>query len=106
MSKSEDGSIFEAHVSRLLIIDTTARSGAHWDNGDLFDKEWIIECKVKNTFKNFRPVAKEVKKLIAQADKHMKEWAYVQRCQAGDFVMISLDQFAAMLSRLREHEDP
>lgn len=87
------GDKFEEYVSNLLGIRTTAKSGGHWDNADLANKHVLIECKVKHV-PFFKPVKKEIQKVMNQAVKHGKEWAYIQRTDGGDFVVCSLDFFA------------
>jgi hypothetical protein len=88
----EKGDDLEERVSRDLAINKTTNSGAKWDNGDLTNKNVIIECKVKD-----KPIltgcGPEIKKLIVQAKKHSKEWFYIQQNQAGTFVVMDYNMF-------------
>lgn len=92
----EKGDFFEEKIANLLGIKRTAKSGAHWDNGDLACKGLIIEAKVKDTESWFRANKAEITKVIKQAEKHGVDWAYIQHNKAGDFVLLSLDTFVEM----------
>lgn len=98
MSNSDKGYEFEKYVAKLLNRSFTARSGAHWDDGDIKDKDFIIECKYK-TQPNLTFPKGEREKLQTQAKKYIKDWIYIQRNNSGDQVVMSLDTFATLLHR-------
>ncbi len=92
MNKRQKGDEFEKQLSRLFSIRLTAKSGAHWDNADLATETVLIEAKVKDV-PFFKPSKREVEKVIAQANKHGKDWVYIQKTNGGTFVLCSLDFF-------------
>lgn len=92
----EKGDKLEDLVSTSLNINKTTNSGAKWDNADLTNTKLIVECKVKGK-ENFQPCGNELKKLIAQAKKHGKEWVYVQENLSGRFVVIDWNYFLELI---------
>ena len=58
----------EQEVKKLLGAKGTPNSGAMFNDADLSDDKFIIECKVKNTRKTFSVPAKEITKLKKQAN--------------------------------------
>lgn len=101
----EIGDRFETEVANLLNLKKTAKSGAHWDNGDLYTtigplKDFVIECKFKN-IRWLQPNRLEIIKLQQQAIKAgHKDWLYIQKNQAGTFVVLSIDAFSELLNSL------
>lgn len=99
----DKGDRFEKEVANKLNLETTAKSGGHWDDADLYAYNkshplslFIIECKYKEV-DWLRPVKSEIKKVMKQAEKINKDWMYVQGNNAGDFVVMSLDALAELL---------
>lgn len=92
----EKGDLLEDRVANDLGIKKTTNSGAKWDNADLSNRKLIIECKVKDK-EGFQGCKGEIKKLIAQAAKHSKEWAYIQQNKSGTFVVIDYNYFLELL---------
>ena len=74
------------------LLGTLRKSGAHWDNADLSTHTLLIEAKVRHE-PFFKPSKKELEKLIAQASKHCKDWAYIQKTDGGTFVVCDLEFF-------------
>lgn len=95
----EKGDKLEERVAIDLGINKTTNSGAKWDNADLTNREYIIECKVKGA-DTFKPCGTELKKLIAQAVKHNKEWIYIQSCNNQTYVVIDYDYFLEMWQKI------
>jgi hypothetical protein len=91
----EKGDMLEDRISHDLNINKTTNSGAKWDNGDLSNKRYIIECKVKNK-EGFQPCKGEINKLISQADKHSKDWFYIQQTLDKTFVVMDYDVFITL----------
>lgn len=92
INKREIGDNFEEQVAYDLGIRKTNGSGAKFDNGDLADKGTIVECKVKGK-PGFQACGSEVKKVIAQAQKHSKEWLYIQKTPTGNYVVLDYNHF-------------
>jgi hypothetical protein len=92
MNKREIGDEFEEQVAYDLGIRKTNGSGAKFDNGDLADRKTIIECKVKGK-PGFQACGLEVKKVIAQAQKHGKEWLYIQKTATSSYVVLDYNYF-------------
>lgn len=90
------GDELEKKVSQDLNINKTTNSGAKWDNADLTNKKYIIECKVKSK-DGFQPCKAEIKKLKAQALKHSKEWIYVQKTNTGMYAVLDYNFFLELL---------
>lgn len=88
----EKGDKLETRIANLMNIWKTNNSGAKFDNADLANRKIIIECKYKD-IPWFRPEKKEVKKLIQQSKKNMKDWIYIQENRAGTFVLLDLETF-------------
>lgn len=86
------GDEFEEEVANKLGLRTNAKSGGHWDNADLSSKNVLIECKVKSV-PFLRSNKAEIQKVINQANKHYKDWVYIQKTDGGTFVVCSLDFF-------------
>ena len=97
----EAGDEFEDYISYLLNIKKTTNSGAKYDNGDLSNKDLIIECKVKSK-DGFQPCGKEIQKVINQANKHFKEWLYIQKTNKETYVVLSLDHYLTLISDKNE----
>lgn len=91
----ELGDEFEDQVAYDLGIRKTNMSGAKFDNGDLSNKEVIIECKVKNK-PHFQACGPEIKKVMEQAKKHFKEWLYIQKTADKSFVVLDYDYFLTL----------
>lgn len=98
----KDGRKFEDKLAKDLELKKTARSGAHWDNGDLSDSHVIIEAKSK-TSPYFKPVKSEIKKVQDQATKHGKDWAYIQETDGGTFVVTDYQFFLEMWQMWRKY---
>tara|TARA_R110002074_G_scaffold402324_1_gene607120 strand:- start:178662 stop:178979 length:318 start_codon:yes stop_codon:yes gene_type:complete len=92
MNKREIGDDFEEQVAYDLGMQKTNMSGAKFDNGDLVNKETIVECKVKGK-PGFQACGSEVKKVIAQAKKHSKEWLYIQQSTTDSYVVLDYNYF-------------
>lgn len=91
------GDEFEDMIGNILgNINKTTNSGAKYNNGDFSNHDYIIEAKVKSTFKKFKVVDKELDKLQNQANIRLKDWIYIQRTQAGDQVLMDLGTFAKL----------
>lgn len=75
----------------------TANSGARMNDGDLVNRDWILECKVKNS--TISCVSeKEYSKLLKQAENLGKDWAFVLENKFGhDVVLLSWDSFQCLL---------
>ena len=101
MNKREIGDKFEEQVAYDLGVKKTNASGAKFDNGDLTDKETIIECKVKGK-PGFQACGSEVKKVIAQAQKHNKEWLYIQQTAAGTYVVLDYNYFLQLWTNSKD----
>ena len=97
----EKGDQLEARVANDLGINKTTNSGAKWDNADLTNRELIIECKVKDK-EGFQGCKPEIKKLMAQALKHSKEWVYIQQNKSGTFVVIDYNYFLELIDNEKE----
>lgn len=95
------GDKLEEIVSSDLGINKTNNSGAKWDNADLTNRELIIECKVKDK-EGFQGCKSEIKKLMLQADKHSKEWVYIQQNKSGIFVVIDYDYFLQLVTKEKD----
>lgn len=98
----EKGDQLEARVANDLGINKTTNSGAKWDNADLTNRELIIECKVKDK-EGFQGCKSEIKKLIAQAAKHSKEWVYIQQNKSGTFVVIDYNYFLELIDGTKDN---
>jgi len=94
----EKGDDLEERVSHDLGINKTTNSGAKWDNGDLTNREYIIECKVK-AGNGIQPCKAEISKLIAQAKKHYKDWIYIQETDDNTFVVLDYNVFITLWSK-------
>jgi ribosomal protein S24E len=94
----DTGDKLEDKVSHDLGVTKTTNSGAKWDNADLTNKKYIVECKVKNK-DGFQPCKAEIKKLITQAIKHDKEWVYVQQTLDKIYVVIDYNLFLELYSK-------
>lgn len=104
MSRAK-GDELENLVSKDLGINKTTNSGAKWDNADLTNRDIIIECKVKST-PGLSGAGPELKKLIQQAKKHSKDWAYIQENQMGKFAIIDYNLFVTLWKHLYDdHPD-
>lgn len=88
----EIGDELEDKISTDLGLNKTTNSGAKFDNGDLADRKLIVEAKVKSK-PSFTLPRKELSKLQAQALKHGKDWLYIQKNNAGTFVMMEYNTF-------------
>lgn len=84
----------------------TAGSGSKFQDGDLRHNELVVECKVKGNCKGFTAPASELNKLIAEADKQLKDWLYVEQNAHGrQMVLCDLEAFERMTRSWRaEHE--
>jgi len=91
-NKRELGEDFEEEVAHDLGMQKTNMSGAKFDNGDLANRETIVECKVKGK-PGFQACGNEIKKVIAQAQKHSKEWLYIQKTDTGTYVVLDYNYF-------------
>ena len=100
MNKREIGDEFEEQVAYDLGIKKTNGSGAKFDNGDLCDKETIIECKVKGK-PGFQSCSLEIKKVISQAQKHNKEWVYIQKTDSGSYVVLDYNYFLELWTNFK-----
>jgi len=95
------GDEFEDMIHSILgDINKTTNSGAKYNNGDFSNYDFIIEAKVKSTFKKFKVVDKELEKLKSQARMRLKDWIYIQRTQSGDEVLMDLGTFATLWKAL------
>lgn len=97
----EKGDKLEDFVSKRLDINKTTNSGAKFNNADLADKYFLIECKYKD-IDRFKPEWKELKKVMKQAGDSGRDWIYIQENQEGKFVTVGWDLFEEMW--LRYHE--
>lgn len=97
----DKGDRLEDKVSEDLKLNKTTNSGAKWDNADLTNKKLIVECKVKSK-EGFQPCKGEIKKLISQAEKHSKEWIYIQQTQSGTYVVLDYNFFLELYSQQNE----
>lgn len=88
----EIGDELEDKISADLGINKTTNSGAKFDNGDLTDKKLIVEAKVKSK-SSFSIPKGELSKLKKQADKHGKDWIYVQKNLSGTYVLMDYNTF-------------
>lgn len=88
----EKGDELEDQVAYDLGIKKTNGSGAKFDNADLANREVIVECKVKGK-PGFQACGSEIKKVIAQAQKHNKEWLYIQQTDTGSYVVLDYNYF-------------
>lgn len=94
----EKGDRLEDKVAHDLGINKTTNSGAKWDNADLTNRDLIIECKVKDK-EGFQGCKTEIKKVMAQAVKHSKEWVYIQQNKSGTFVVIDYNYFLELIDK-------
>lgn len=94
----EKGDELERKVSRTLGIRRTTNSGATFGNADLTDREFIVECKVKGK-EGFVSCGPEIKKLVAQAEKHGKEWVYIQETKTGTYVVLDWNLFLGLMEK-------
>lgn len=101
MNKRQIGDDFEEQVAHDMGIRKTNGSGAKFDNGDLADKETIIECKVKGK-SGFQACGSEVKKVIAQARKHNKEWLYIQKTDTDSYVVLGYNYFLELWTNSKD----
>jgi hypothetical protein len=108
MNTRAKGDKLERKVANLLDLETTAKSGGHWDNADLTTRDpnhplrdFVIECKYKD-IPWLRPVRSEIEKVQAQAKKGFKDFIYIQENQAGDFVIMSLDALASLIEKIKQ----
>jgi len=101
----EKGDKLEERVAIDLGINKTTNSGAKWDNADLTNREYIIECKVKGA-DTFKPCGTELKKLIAQAVKHDKEWIYIQQVNDRTYTVIDYDFFLQLWTNQKTDAHP
>jgi hypothetical protein len=91
----EKGDQLEDLVAHTLNIKKSTNSGAKYDNGDLTNKDLIIECKVKSK-DTFQPCGPEIKKLEAQALKHSKDWLYIQKTNKNIYVLMTWDSYLTL----------
>ncbi len=96
----EKGDKLEDLVSNDLNINKTTNSGAKWGNADLTDRKYIVECKFKGK-DTFQPCGSELKKLINAANKHNKQWIYVQQTNNQMFVVIDYSYFVELFNNER-----
>jgi DNA modification methylase len=95
------GDEFEDLIYSILgDINKTTNSGAKYNNGDFSNHDYIIEAKVKSSFKKFKVVDKELDKLKSQASMRLKDWIYIQRTQDGDQVLMDLGTFSTLWKAL------
>jgi hypothetical protein len=93
------GDEFEDLIYSVLgDINKTTNSGAKFGNGDLANSNIIIECKNKD-LPRLRPDWKEIEKVIKQANNSGREWAYIQRNQAGTFVIVDFNFFQELFNK-------
>ena len=82
----------------------TANSGARMDDGDIVNKDWILECKVKSSTISC-VTQKEYKKLLKQAENIGKDWAFVLENKFGhNVVLLSWDSFQCLLEAAESTE--
>ena len=82
----------------------TANSGARMNDGDLVNRDWILECKVKNNTISC-VTEKEYSKLLRQAENLGKDWAFVLENKFGhDVVLLSWDSFQCLLEAADDAE--
>jgi len=87
------GDELEDEIAQLLGLRKTANSGAMFNNADMGDYDYIVECKVKNGKKNFHVDNKELNKLKEQAQKRFKDWLYIQKTDGGIQVLVDIELF-------------
>lgn len=87
------GDEFEDEISQLLGIKKTANSGAMFNDGDLGNHDFVVECKVKNDKQNFHVNNKELEKLKSQSKKRFNDWLYIQRTKGGDQILMDIELF-------------
>lgn len=93
----EKGDKLEDQVAYDLGIKKTNNSGAKFDNGDLTDRNHIIECKYKTSPNgSFIGSAAEINKLKKQAGKHDKEWIYIQQNNTSTYVLMDYNFFMTL----------
>tara|TARA_Y100000034_G_scaffold124270_1_gene172200 strand:+ start:76 stop:411 length:336 start_codon:yes stop_codon:yes gene_type:complete len=95
MSRKSKGLQFENEIAARLGIRTTARSGAHWDNADLSDENILIETKFRDA-EYFAPPKADIHKIINQASKNGKDWAYITKSKLGCLVTLDINLFQEM----------
>ncbi|MCB1713329.1 MAG: hypothetical protein KDH96_12915 [Candidatus Riesia sp.] len=91
----EKGDELETQVAFDLGINKTTNSGARFDNADLTNSDYIIECKVKNK-NGFQACGSEIKKLVSQAIKHDKDWIYIQQSADNTYVVMDYNLFLCL----------
>lgn len=105
MTDSQDkGYEFEQRAAKALGLDSTARSGAHWDDGDLKHPDFVIECKYKSQ-PNLTFPKNERTKLQEQAKRLLKDWIYLQSNNSGDYAVMSLKTLEALLDEIQYHKN-
>ena len=95
----EVGDEFEQEIAQLLGLRLTTNSGAKYNNADMGDYDYIVECKVKNGKKNFHVDNKELDKLKDQALKRFKDWMYIQKTAGGIQCLIDLELLLKLLKK-------
>ena len=91
---------FEERLEDLLDgLKRTAKSGGHWDNADLANEFTLVEAKVKS-LDNFRAPKGELTKLKNQAEKHGKDWVYIQKNDSGEYALLDLRFFITLWNLL------
>lgn len=105
MNKREIGDSLEDYVLSKLGsgFTGTANSGAKWQDGDIRHPRLVVECKVKGDTEGFTSPKSELKKLWSLADKHGKDWLYIERNKTNKvMVLMDFDSFLEMTEVYRQ----
>jgi len=108
MNKRKIGDSLEDYVLSKLGsgFNRTANSGAKFQDGDIRHPRLVVECKVKGSTSGFTAPKSELKKLWKLADKHGKDWLYIERnVDNKHMVLLSLDMFLEMTETYRQKFD-
>ena len=101
-NKLEDYVLSELNSVTNNYFTKTPNSGAVFGEPDLTNSNWLVECKSKQTSKNFNILDKEVKKIQKSCTLTGKDWLLVtQNSDNKIIVSLELDIF---LELFKNHE--
>lgn len=105
MMSREKGDLLETRVSNALQINKTTNSGAKYQNGDIANRRYVIECKYRDK-ESFSIDKKDLKKLRQQALDTFRDWIYIQENNRGTFAVIDFELLVELLVNNHENRIP
>lgn len=100
----EKGDALESYIARALDMEPTNGSGNQKDDADLKDEHMLIECKVKGNNAGVNVPEKQLTKLIKQAAKWHRDYAFVTMNSNGKiYVTTDIQWFIEIYEAAKLH---